>query len=121
MASERTLSIIKPDATRRNITGQINARLEAAEELLLIDVREPFEFELAHIEGARLIPLGQVEGALGSLEDWRERPIVIHCHHGPRSRQACQLLISMGFSRVENLDGGIAAWSEEVDPRVPRY
>ncbi len=100
---------------------QLNARLEAAEELLLIDVREPFEFELAHIEGARLIPLGQVEGALGSLEDWRERPIVIHCHHGPRSRQACQLLISKGFSRVENLDGGIAAWSEEVDPRVPRY
>ncbi len=62
---------------------QLNARLEAAEELLLIDVREPFEVELAHIEGARLIPLGQVEGALGSLEDWRERPIVIHCHHGP--------------------------------------
>ena len=100
---------------------QLNARLEAAEELLLIDVREPFEFELAHIEGARLIPLGQVEDALESLEDWRERPIVIHCHHGPRSRQACQLLISKGFSRVENLDGGIAAWSEEVDPRVPSY
>ena len=100
---------------------QLNARLEAAEELLLIDVREPFEFELAHIEGARLIPLGQVEGVLGSLEDWRERPIVIHCHHGPRSRQACQLLISKGFGKVENLATGIDGWSLQVDSSVARY
>ncbi|MEE9281123.1 MAG: rhodanese-like domain-containing protein, partial [Myxococcota bacterium] len=85
------------------------------------DVREPFEAELARIEGARLIPLGQLEGAFGELEDWRDRPIVVHCHHGPRSRQACQLLISKGFSHVENLDGGIDAWALDVDPSVGRY
>ena len=99
----------------------LKARLEAGEDLLLIDVREPFEAELAHIDGARLIPLGQIEGAFGELEDWRERPVVLHCHTGVRSRQACQLLISKGFSQIENLQGGIDAWSREVDPTVPRY
>jgi adenylyltransferase/sulfurtransferase len=99
----------------------LSARREAGEELLLIDVREPFEADLARIEGARLIPLGLVEGAFGELEEWRDRPIVVHCHHGGRSRQACQLLVSKGFSRVENLEGGIDAWSREVDASVPRY
>ncbi len=96
-------------------------RRKAGEELLLIDVREPFEAELARIEGARLIPLGELEAALPGLEAWRDRPVVIHCHHGGRSRTACQLLRDRGFGRVENLRGGIEAWSREVDPRVPRY
>ena len=101
--------------------ASLKARLDAGEDLLLIDVREPFEVELAHIDGARLIPLGQIEGAFGDLEDWRERPVVVHCHSGVRSRQACQLLVSKGFSLVENLEGGIDSWSREVDPSVPRY
>ena len=100
---------------------ELRQRLEAGEELLLLDVREEFEVELARISGARVIPLGQVEAALGDLEPWRERPIVIHCHHGGRSRQACELLLSKGFSRVDNLAGGIDAWSLEIDPSVPRY
>ena len=99
----------------------LKARLDAGEDLLLIDVREPFEVELAHIEGAQLIPLGQIEGAFGELEHWKERPVVLHCHSGARSRHACQLLVSKGFSQVENLQGGIDAWSLEVDPSVPRY
>lgn len=99
----------------------LSARLEAGEELLLIDVREPFEADLARIEGARLIPLGRVDGVYGELEQWKHRAIVVHCHHGGRSRQACQLLVSEGFSRVENLEGGIDAWSREVDASVPRY
>ncbi len=100
---------------------ELAARREAAEELLLIDVREPFEQQLARIEGARLIPLGGLEAALPELEAWKGRPIVVHCHHGPRSRSGCELLLSKGFSRVENLAGGIDAWSLEVDPEVPRY
>ncbi len=100
---------------------ELAARREAAEELLLIDVREPFEQQLARIESARLIPLGGLEGALPELEAWKGRPIVVHCHHGGRSRSACELLLSKGFSRVENLAGGIDAWSLDVDPEVPRY
>ena len=95
--------------------------MQSGEELLLIDVREQFEFELARIEGSRLIPLSELPDALSELEDWRNRPIVVHCHHGPRSRAACELLLSGGFSRVDNLEGGIEAWSTDVDPSVSRY
>ncbi len=97
------------------------SRRSTDEDLLLIDVREPFEVQLASIEGARLIPLGDLEAALPELEGWKARPIVVHCHHGPRSRSACELLLSKGFSRVENLAGGIEAWSLDVDPSVGRY
>ena len=101
--------------------AQLKQRLDGSEDLLLIDVREPFEAELARIAAARLIPLRELEEALEGLEEWKERPLVVHCHHGPRSRAACELLQSKGFSRVENLRGGIDAWSLEVDSSVPRY
>ncbi len=99
----------------------LKARLDAGEDLLLLDVREPFEAEIARIRGARLLPLGKLESALAELEPFRDRPVVIHCQRGGRSRRACELLRAKGFSRVENLAGGIEAWSLEVDPEVKRY
>jgi molybdopterin/thiamine biosynthesis adenylyltransferase/rhodanese-related sulfurtransferase len=99
----------------------LRARLEAGEPLLLLDVRELWEHEAASIEGARLLPLGELESRLGELEAWRERPIVVHCHHGPRSRAACELLIANGFANVQILREGIDGWSLEVDADVPRY
>jgi adenylyltransferase/sulfurtransferase len=101
--------------------ADLRSRLERGDELLLIDVREPFEAELASIEGARLVPLGGLDEALPALAEWRSRLVVVHCHHGPRSRQACQRLLAAGFARVENLAGGIDAWSLDVDSQVPRY
>jgi adenylyltransferase/sulfurtransferase len=101
--------------------AELRARLAGAEPPLLLDVREPWEDETARIAGARLIPLGSLDAALGEIEAYRERPIVVHCHHGGRSRRACELLRAKGFQRVENLAGGIDAWSREVDPSVPRY
>jgi adenylyltransferase/sulfurtransferase len=101
--------------------GELKARLDAGEDLVLIDVREPFESELAAIGGARLIPLGELAGRLGELEAYRSRPIVIHCHHGGRGRTACELLIAEGFEKVENLATGIEGWSLQVDPGVARY
>ena len=92
----------------------LRKRLDAGEDLLLLDVREPFEAEIARIEGARLIPLGDVEKALADLAPWRERQVVIHCQTGGRSRQACRTLLANGFTRVDNLRGGIEAWSGEV-------
>ncbi len=109
------------DAATEIDVAQLRARMDEEEELLLLDVREPFEWEIARIEGARLIPLGELEASLGELGEWRNRPIVVHCHHGGRSRQACALLLQNGFARVDNLSGGIDAWSQTIDPRVARY
>jgi adenylyltransferase/sulfurtransferase len=98
------------------------ARRAAGEDLLLLDVREPDEWETAHIEGATLLPLGRLAAGLPALaEEWRDRPVVVHCHHGGRSAKACGALVDAGFRRVENLSGGIEAWSLTVDPDVPRY
>jgi adenylyltransferase/sulfurtransferase len=99
----------------------LRARLDARDDLLLLDVREPFEAEIARIPGARLVPLGQLEARLAELEAWRARDVVVHCRTGGRSRRACELLRSKGFERVSNLAGGIEAWALEVDPEMKRY
>jgi adenylyltransferase/sulfurtransferase len=100
---------------------RVSDRLAAGEELLLLDVREPDEFERARIEGARLVPLGQLGERLQELDAWRDRDVVVLCHHGGRSERACRLLRGAGFERVSSLDGGIEAWSLTVDPNVARY
>ncbi|HEY2802072.1 MAG TPA: molybdopterin-synthase adenylyltransferase MoeB [Chthoniobacterales bacterium] len=86
---------------------------------ILLDVREPFEFEVACIEGANLIPLGQLPSRLAELD--REKEILVMCHSGMRSQQAAKFLRAAGFARVASVAGGIDAWSEEIDPDVPRY
>jgi molybdopterin/thiamine biosynthesis adenylyltransferase/rhodanese-related sulfurtransferase len=101
--------------------ADLHARLEGPGEMLLLDVRGPEEVAKASIEGARAVPLADLEARLGEIEAWRDRPVVVHCHHGGRSAQACAELTRLGFSQVENLDGGIEAWSLTVDDSVPRY
>ena len=88
-------------------------------DLLVIDVREPHEYEIAHIDGAVLIPLGQLPDRLGELDGHRE--VVTHCHHGARSLKALEILKAAGFSKVRSLRGGIDAWAVNVDPTLPRY
>ena len=85
----------------------------------LIDVREPGEWAVAHIDGARLVPLGQLSGSLSTLDGSRE--IVVMCRSGQRSAAAVRQLQAAGFRRVRNLAGGILRWSADVDPSVPRY
>ena len=87
--------------------------------LLLVDVREPREAQIAHIAGARLIPLRELPGRLAELPPRAE--IVTLCHHGPRSLKAREILMGAGFADVRSLAGGIDAWAREVDPEVPRY
>jgi len=106
--------------------GEVSAhaladRRAAGEDLLLLDVREPAEWETARIAGAQLVPLASLPARIEELAAWRERPVVVHCHHGGRSAKACAQLAAAGFTRVENLAGGIDAWSLTVDPDVPRY
>ena len=88
-------------------------------ELLVIDVRDPHEHAIAHIEGARLIPLSELPDRLGELDGHRE--IVTHCHHGARSLKALEILKAAGFSKVRSLRGGIDAWAVNVDRSLPRY
>ncbi len=99
--------------------SQLAKELEENPELVLIDVREPHEWEICHIEGATLIPLGQLPERLNELDGHKE--MVTHCHRGMRSMRALEILRAAGFSRVRSLNGGIDAWSTQVDPSVPRY
>ncbi len=92
---------------------------ERLDEVVLIDVREPHEVDIARIPGARLIPLGEFLDRVGEVE--RDRDVVVHCRSGLRSGKAVRLLLDAGYDRVRNLRGGILAWSDEVDPSVPRY
>ena len=95
--------------------------LERGEEFLLLDVREPDEYATAHIDGALLLPLAELESRLGELAKWKGARVVAHCKSGVRSARACEILRSHGFANVENLSGGIEAWSLTVDASVPRY
>jgi sulfur-carrier protein adenylyltransferase/sulfurtransferase len=98
---------------------ELKRRMDAGEPCELIDVREPFEYEIARIDGAKLIPLGEISERLDELSG--EQPIVVHCHSGKRSAQAVGLLQQHGFTKVYNLEGGIDAWSDQIDPNVPKY
>ena len=98
---------------------ELAARLERGEDLVIVDVREPHEFEIAHLPGAELIPLRSVPERLGEIP--RERDVVLQCHHGIRSLTALEFLRGEGYTRVCSLAGGIDAWSLEVDPSLPRY
>jgi rhodanese-related sulfurtransferase len=93
--------------------------LRGATPPLLLDVREPAEWAICRIEGAKLIPLGELPSRLAELDPRRET--VVYCHHGPRSSRATAFLKQRGFSRALNLAGGIDGWSRAVDPDVPRY
>ncbi len=91
------------------------------DKILLLDVREPKEWQYTRIEGAILIPLDQLLRRLEELKLAREKHIVVYCHHGDRSLLAAELLRDSGFTMVHSLSGGIEAWSILVDPAVRRY
>ena len=76
------------------------------DDFLLLDVRESDEFMRARIEGSTLIPLGELEDRLAEIREWKDRPVVVHCHKGGRSAKACRLLGAAGFLRVSNLTVG---------------
>lgn len=98
---------------------ELKRRRVARTPLTLLDVREPYELELAQIDGAKLIPLGEVEDRAGEID--RSKDVVVFCHAGVRSARAVQILQRSGFTNIYNLEGGIDAWSEQIDPAVPRY
>jgi rhodanese-related sulfurtransferase len=98
---------------------QLQHRLQNQEDFVLLDVREDNEFAHACITGSLHIPLRQLPQAISQLD--ASRDLVVLCHHGVRSQQACLFLEQYGFERLYNLRGGIDAWSLNCDPTVPRY
>ncbi len=98
---------------------ELNAELKAGQPILLLDVREPHEYDICKLEDSTLIPLGQLETRMGELD--REANVVVYCRSGGRSAQAAKLLEASGFRRVRNLVGGTLAWADQVDPHMPKY
>lgn len=101
------------------LPAELNARMKRAEQVTLIDVREPFEYQIARLDGARLLPLSQFQEWVGTLNP--EEEIIVICHHGIRSAHVCSVLAQQGFKKMVNLAGGIDRWSAEVDSSVPAY
>ncbi|MFT3746006.1 MAG: rhodanese-like domain-containing protein [Pyrinomonadaceae bacterium] len=100
--------------------SELKARLDAGDDIQLIDVRQPDEYAFANINGAKLIPLGEVPARRDEIDETRET--VVHCKMGGRSARAIEFLQQSGFSgKISNLVGGITAWSNEIDPNVPKY
>jgi rhodanese-related sulfurtransferase len=99
--------------------GEVKARLDRGEKLVLVDVREPWEHQVCTIEGAQLIPMGSLAARLQTLPDVDE--LICYCHHGMRSLDAAAWLRFQGIEKAKSLAGGIERWSVEIDPRVPRY
>lgn len=99
---------------------ELKKRMDAGEDIQLIDVRQPDEYNFARIEGAKLIPLGEIINRMNEIN--ADRETVVHCKAGGRSARAIQALQQAGFTGdLKNLAGGITAWSNEVDPKVPKY
>jgi adenylyltransferase/sulfurtransferase len=99
--------------------AELRAELETGRPVTILDVREPHEFEIAHLPESTLIPLGELAGRLTQLDPRGE--LVVLCHHGMRSLAAVELLRGAGFSHARSLAGGIEGWAVEVDPTLARY
>ena len=98
---------------------ELKQKMDAHQPFVLIDVREPHEYQICRIPGSKLIPLGEVPTRMNELDSADE--IVVHCKSGMRSARAVELLMKSGFGKIHNLKGGILAWSDQVDPSVPKY
>ncbi len=98
---------------------ELKQRLDAGENLQLIDVREPWEHEIVHLEGATLMPASQLADRLKELDP--DRPLILYCHHGIRSLHLAMALATRGFENAVSLRGGIEQWATDIDPSLPRY
>ena len=98
---------------------ELKTKLDHQDKFILVDVREQYEYDICNISGSKLIPLGELPARLSELDSADE--IVLHCKVGGRSAKALKILQDAGFRKLSNLQGGILAWSEKIDPSIPRY
>jgi len=97
---------------------ELKARQDRGDDLFILDVREPHEYQICNLKG-KLIPLGELTRRVSELDSSRE--MVVHCRSGKRSADAIHFLQTAGFKKLWNLKGGVLAWSDEVDPTMPKY
>jgi rhodanese-related sulfurtransferase len=99
---------------------QLKEKLTSTPPPLLLDVREPWEYATAHMEGSTLIPMNELPGRAHQELD-EDAPILVLCHHGARSLSVASWLRQQGFDQAQSVSGGIDAWSRSIDPTIPRY
>ena len=98
---------------------ELKRKLDSKEDFVLLDVREPYEYDIVHLPSSKLIPLGELPSRMSELDSAQE--IALQCKTGRRSAQALRTLQEAGFTKLVNVEGGIEAWATEIDPSVPRY
>jgi rhodanese-related sulfurtransferase len=98
-----------------------NGCTESGRAIAFLDCREPSEYDTAHIEGADLVPMSQWPPTVDQLNAWKDKQVVVHCHHGGRSLRVAQWFRQNGFEDALSMAGGIDQWSAEIDATVPRY
>lgn len=118
------MSVPSPESPRSPEVDceSVHARLSSeGDDFLLLDCREQVEHDLVNISQAMLLPMSELMGRVGELEAYRDKEIVVFCHHGIRSLEVALWLQQQGFEDVKSLAGGIDRWVELVDPKLPRY
>jgi sulfur-carrier protein adenylyltransferase/sulfurtransferase len=107
-----------PQITVVELKQRLDNRVGAGENLMILDVREPFEYQIANI-GGTLIPMNEVPQRLGEIDP--EREIIVQCRSGGRSQRIAEFLAARGYPNVKNLAGGILAWADQIDPKIAKY
>jgi adenylyltransferase/sulfurtransferase len=100
---------------------ELKAKMDRKDDFVLLDVREPYEYQIANIPGSQLVPLGELPGRVGELETYKNKDIAVHCKSGGRSARAVELLQQAGFKKTWNVVGGINEWTNKIDPGTPKY
>lgn len=95
--------------------------LDDSADVVVLDCRERDEYDLVHLPQAQLLPMSELAQRAAELEAWRDKRIIVHCHHGGRSLRVTHWLRQNGFTQTQNMSGGIDAWAAEIDPSLPRY
>jgi adenylyltransferase/sulfurtransferase len=99
----------------------VKAMLDAKADFLLVDCRETDEYQKVHIPKAKLVPMSVIQDRVNELQPYKQKEIVVHCHHGGRSLKVTHWLRSQGFADVKSMAGGIDQWAVEIDPKLARY
>jgi adenylyltransferase/sulfurtransferase len=101
--------------------AELKKHLDAANDLVLLDVREPHELDICKLPYTHHIPLGELQFKFSDLDALKSKETVVYCRSGNRSQRAAMFLEDLGFTNVHNLEGGVLAWSDEIDPSMPKY